>query len=97
MNIYVGNLSQEVSEEELQEAFGAYGKISSANVIKDKFNGRSRGFGFVNMDNDEEAQKAISELNGKQLGGQAIKVNEARPRSNNSNRRRRDSGYGRRY
>ena len=81
MNIYVGNLSFDVSDDELKDAFGAFGEVSSANVIKDKFTGRSRGFGFVEMPKNEEAQTAIAELNGKDMKGRALNVNEARPRT----------------
>jgi len=81
MNIYVGNLSRDVSEVELREAFSAYGEVSSASVIKDKFSGESRGFGFVEMPNKEEADKAIASLNGKDLKGRNLTVNEARPRT----------------
>jgi RNA recognition motif-containing protein len=80
MNIYVGNLSPEVTEEDLQQAFEAYGQVTSVNVIKDKFSGRSRGFGFVEMPTKAEGQAAIDGLNGKDLKGQSLKVNEARPR-----------------
>jgi RNA recognition motif-containing protein len=80
MNIYVGNLSREVTESELKEAFGAFGEVSSASVIKDKFTGESRGFGFVEMPNKTEAEQAIAGLNGKDLKGRALNVNEARPR-----------------
>jgi RNA recognition motif-containing protein len=80
MNIYVGNLSPEVTEEDLQQAFEAFGQVTSVNVIKDKFSGRSRGFGFVEMPAKAEGQAAIDGLNGKDLKGQELKVNEARPR-----------------
>ena len=80
MNIYVGNLSRDVTEEDLQEAFGAFGQVASVNVIKDKFSGESRGFGFVEMPEKAEAQAAIADLNGKDLKGQTLNVNEARPR-----------------
>ena len=80
MNIYVGNLSPEVTDEDLQQAFEAFGQVSSVNVIKDKFSGRSRGFGFVEMPAKGEAQAAIDGLNGKELKGQTLTVNEARPR-----------------
>lgn len=80
MNIYVGNLSPEVTEEDLQQAFEAFGKVESANVIKDKFSGVSRGFGFVEMPAKAEGQAAIDGLNGKELKGQTLNVNEARPR-----------------
>jgi len=80
MNIYVGNLASTITEAELRTAFEAFGQVTSASVIKDKFTGESRGFGFVEMPLMGEAQAAISNLNGKELGGKAIAVNEARPR-----------------
>lgn len=83
MNIYVGNLSSDVSEEDLRQAFEAFGQIASVTVIKDKFSGESRGFGFVEMPSKNEAQSAIDGLNGKDLKGQSLNVNEARPRSEN--------------
>lgn len=83
MNIYVGNLSRDVSEEDLRQAFEAFGKIESVNIIKDKFSGEPRGFGFVEMPSKTEAQSAIDGLNGKDLKGQSLNVNEARPRSEN--------------
>jgi len=81
VNIYVGNLSFEVSEEDVQAAFEAFGKVESVKVIKDKYSGASRGFGFVEMPSKDEAQAAISGLNGKELKGRALNVNEARPRA----------------
>ncbi|MGB7292387.1 MAG: RNA-binding protein [Thermodesulfobacteriota bacterium] len=81
MNIYVGNLSYEVSEEDLRSAFEEFGQVVSASIIKDKYTGESKGFGFVEMPSLEEAQAAISALNGKELKGRAINVNEARPRT----------------
>ena len=81
MNIFVGNLARDITEEDLQQAFGAFGKITSVSVIKDKFSGEVRGFGFVEMPNDSEAQAAIAGLNGEQVKGQALNVNEARPRA----------------
>ena len=83
MNIYVGNLSYEVTEEELKEAFGAFGQVETVNIITDKYSGRSKGFGFVTMENDEEANKAISGLNGSSLQGRDVVVNEAKPRKTN--------------
>jgi RNA recognition motif-containing protein len=80
MNIYVGNLSFNTDDEGLREAFEAYGEVSSASVIQDKFSGRSRGFGFVEMPVATEGQAAIEGLNGAELDGRALKVNEARPR-----------------
>jgi len=80
MNIYVGNLSRKVTEEDLRQAFEAFGQVASATIIKDKFSGESRGFGFVEMPTKAEAQSAIKDLNGKELKGQVLNVNEARPR-----------------
>ena len=79
MNIYVGNLSTEVSQEDLQLTFEAFGQVTSAKVIIDKFSGRSKGFGFVEMPVGAEAQSAMNSLNGKELRGQTLNVNEARP------------------
>jgi len=84
MNIYVGNLSLEVTEEDLREAFKAFGQVTSVNILKDRDSGHSRGFGFVEMPAKTEGQAAISGLNGKDLKGQALNVNEARPRSEGS-------------
>jgi RNA recognition motif-containing protein len=81
MNIYVGNLSHETTEDDLRQAFEAFGQVESATVIKDKFSGESRGFGFVEMPSKTEAQKAIDEMNGKDLKGRALNVNEARPKA----------------
>src|SRR5574340_885945 len=80
MNIYVGNLARNVTEDELRSAFEALGKVDSVNIIKDKYSGQPKGFGFVEMPSAEEAKSAISQLNGKELKGQTINVNEARPR-----------------
>ena len=80
-NIYVGNLSFDVSDAQLQEAFGAHGDVSKASVVTDRMTGRSRGFGFVEMANDDEAAAAIEALNGTDLGGRTITVNVARPRA----------------
>jgi RNA recognition motif-containing protein len=80
MNIYAGNLPWGLSEEDLREAFEAFGEVESVKIIKDKFTGRSRGFGFVEMPNQEEGESAISALNGKDLKGREIVVNQARPR-----------------
>jgi len=82
MNIYVGNLALNVTEEDLQQAFGAFGEVSSAKIIKDKYSGESRGFGFVEMPAGAEAQTAIQDLNGKEFKGLMLKVNEARPQRN---------------
>ncbi len=81
MNIYVGNLSYEVTEQDLQQAFEAFGQVESVNIIKDRFSGESKGFGFVEIPAKGEAESAINDLNGKELKGLALKVSEARPRS----------------
>ncbi len=83
MNLYVGNLSQEVTEEDLRQAFAAFGEVESANIIKDKFSGESRGFGFVTMPSGKEASAAIAGMNNQDLKGRTINVAEARPRANN--------------
>jgi RNA recognition motif-containing protein len=80
MNIYVGNLSYDMREEELKEAFEEYGTVDSAKIIIDRATNRSKGFGFVEMPDDEEAKSAISGLDGKEVLGRPLKVNEARPR-----------------
>lgn len=80
MNIYVGNLSYSLSEEELRDAFAAHGEVSSVKILSDRETGRSRGFGFVEMPNQSEGETAVEQLNGKDLGGRALRVNEARPR-----------------
>ncbi len=81
MNIYVGNLSYEVTEEDLRLAFEPSGQVESATIIKDKYSGRSKGFGFVEMPSKTEAQSAIDGLNGTELKGRTLNVNEARPRT----------------
>jgi RNA recognition motif-containing protein len=81
MNIYVGNLSYEVTEEDLKEAFDAFGQVDTVKVIKDEYSGRSKGFGFVEMPDNAGAQSAIDGLDGKELKGRAIKVNQARART----------------
>jgi RNA recognition motif-containing protein len=78
--IYVGNLSFDTTDEKLNQLFATYGQVTSANVIMDRLTGRSRGFGFVEMENNAEADKAIAELNGKSTDGRALKVSEAQPR-----------------
>ncbi len=80
MNIYAGNLSYELTEEELRDAFEEYGAVSSVTILQDRETGRSRGVGFVEMPSDEEARAAIAALDGKEVGGRALRVNEARPR-----------------
>ncbi len=82
MNIYVGNLPYDASEEEVRTEFEAYGEVKSVALIKDKMTGQARGFGFVEMPNDEEAQNAITALNGKQLRRRPMIVNQARPKEN---------------
>ncbi|MCJ2556685.1 MAG: RNA-binding protein [Candidatus Thermoplasmatota archaeon] len=81
MNIYVGNLPHEVTETELLEAFQAFGEVASAKIITDQLSGESRGFAFVEMPTDDEAEKAITGLNGKDMKGRTLNVNKARPRS----------------
>ena len=80
MNIYVGSLSFELSDAELKQAFEAFGAVSSARIIMDRYSGRSKGFGFVEMANDTEAKAAIAAMNGKELKGRKIMVSEAKPR-----------------
>ena len=91
MNIYVGNLSYEVTEEELKEAFGAFGQVETVNIITDKYSGQSKGFGFVEMSAKAEGDAAIEGLNDTELKGRTLKVNEARPRTENRGGR---GGYG---
>jgi len=91
MNIYVGNLSHEVTEEDLRLAFKPFGQVESATIIKDKYSGQSKGFGFVEIASKTEGQSAIDGLNGKELKGKALNVNEARPRTE---RRGSGGGYG---
>jgi len=81
MNIYVGNLSYNTGDSDLRQAFEAYGQVDSARVVMDKMTNRSKGFGFVEMGNQSEAQAAISGLNGKDLDGRTLNVNEARPKT----------------
>jgi len=97
MNIYVGNLAREVTEDDLREAFEAHGQVSTATIITDKFSGESRGFGFVEMPSKNEAQTAITEMNEKDLKGRTINVNEARPktdRGGGGGGRRGGGGFG---
>ena len=91
MNIYVGNLSRDVVESDLKEAFQAFGEVQTTSIIKDKFTSESRGFGFVEMPNKEEGEKAIAGMNGKDLKGRNLTVNEARPRTD---RPRTGGGFG---
>ena len=88
MNIYVGNLSWNTDDREISDLFGQYGQVDSARVLKDRETGRSRGFGFVEMGNDDEARAAIDALNGYELDGRALRVNEARPREERPRRPR---------
>ncbi len=109
MNIYAGNLPHEVTKEFLQEAFEEYGTVSSVNLVKDRFSGQSKGFGFIEMPSDDEAKAAIEALNGADINGRTIKVNEALPKDNKGhgrpggdrNRGRDDhnrrSGFGKRW
>ena len=90
MNIYVGNLSYNVTEDELKNVFAQYGEVSSAKIITDKYSGRSKGFGFVEMPVQGEAEEAITSLNDKEVKGRNIKVNKARPKED---RPQRDSRY----
>jgi RNA recognition motif-containing protein len=92
MNIYVGNISSQLTEEEMNEAFSSYGELTSVKLIKDRYTGENRGFGFVEMPKEEEAKAAIAGLNGKELKGKELKVNKARPRKENS-RNRHSSGH----
>ena len=92
MKIYAGNLSYEVTEEDLRQAFEPFGQVESAAIIKDKYSGQSKGFGFIEMPSKAEAQSAIDGLNGKELKGRTLNVNEARPRT--EGRRGRGGGGG---
>jgi RNA recognition motif-containing protein len=99
MNIYVGNLAREVNEDDLRQAFGKFGTVSSVSLIKDKFTGELRGFGFVEMPSKDEAQAAMNALSGKDIKGRSLTVNEARPKTNDGGGRReegrRSGGYDR--
>ncbi len=85
MNIYVGNLSYSVTSDELRKAFEQFGEVSSANVVTDKFTGQSKGFGFVEMPNKSNGEAAIKGLDGQDLKGRSVRVNEARPRTEGGN------------
>jgi RNA recognition motif-containing protein len=94
MNIYVGNLPYNLTDEELRSAFAAFGNVTSAKIIMDKYSGRSKGFGFVEMDNDSEAEEAIKKLDNSDMKGRNLRVNQAKPRAERSDRPpRRDSKY----
>ncbi len=100
MKIFVGNLSRDVNDEDLLRAFESFGRVESATVVRDKFTRESRGFGFVEMPSASEAQSAINGMNGKELKGRAVNVNEARPREERGGGRGRPGGRpggGRRY
>jgi len=90
MKIFIGNLSRNVTQESLQQLFEPFGQVTSAEIIKDKFSGESKGFGFVEMPTKDEAQAAMTGLNGQEVDGKALTVNEARPRNND----RRGGGGG---
>jgi cold-inducible RNA-binding protein len=97
MKLYVGNLAYQVTEDQLREAFESFGQVESVAIIKDKYSGQSKGFGFVEMPANAEGQAAIDSLNGKDFSGRAIKVNEAKPRTEGSQGRgggRRGGGGG---
>lgn len=99
MNIYVGNLSNDVTEDDLHQAFETFGQVESVNIIKDRLSGESRGFGFVHMPSREEAKAAITGMNDKDLKGQTVKVSEAHPRADSRRRgggKRNGSSRGRR-
>lgn len=94
MRIYVGNLAYSVGEDELRQMFSPFGQVASANVITDRDTGQSKGFGFVEMPNSTEAQAAIAGLNGKEMGGRSVTVNEARPRADRNEGGRGGGGGG---
>ncbi|HUO27041.1 MAG TPA: RNA-binding protein [Candidatus Aquilonibacter sp.] len=91
-NIFVGNLSFNTSEDELRQLFEPYGQIDRVSIVTDRETGRSRGFGFVEMSNNEDGEKAIAALNGSQIGGRTLNVNEARPKADNRGGGGRDRG-----
>ncbi|MBK1704600.1 RNA recognition motif domain-containing protein [Halochromatium glycolicum] len=97
MNIYVGNLAYSVTQDELREAFAAFGEVESANLIMDKFTGESKGFGFVEMPNNSEADAAIKGLNEQPLKGRAVRVNQAKPRAERGRGGGGAGGGGRRW
>jgi RNA recognition motif-containing protein len=97
MNIYVGNLAFAITDDELRQAFEAYGKVDTATIIKDKYSGQSKGFGFVEMPSGDEARAAIEGLNGKEMKGRPLNVNEARPRADRRGGGGGGRGGGRRY
>ena len=93
MKLYVGNLSFQTSSQDLEELFAGFGTVESASVVEDRETGRSRGFGFVEMSSQEEGEKAIAELNGQEVSGRELKVNEAKPREDRGGRGG-GGGYG---
>jgi len=93
-NIYIGNLSYDATEDNLRETFSAFGEVTSANIITDRDTGRSRGFAFVEMSNDEEAKAAIEGVNETEIAGRQVNVNEARPRNDRGGGGRRGGGGG---
>jgi cold-inducible RNA-binding protein len=93
INIYVGNVASSVTEDQLRSVFAQHGQVTSVKMIKDKFTGDARGFAFVEMGSTEEGQEAITRVNGQELNGQRLRVNEARPREDRNDRPRRPS-YG---
>ncbi len=94
MNIYVGNLSWSMTDEDLNNLFAEYGSVSSAKILKDKMNGRSKGFGFVEMEDDEAAKSAISALNEQEIQGRKLIVNESQPRAEGDGYKKRSGGGG---
>ncbi|MGQ0657947.1 MAG: RNA recognition motif domain-containing protein [Chromatiales bacterium] len=94
MKIYVGNISRNATDDDIRQAFEAFGQVESATVLKDKFTGESRGFGFVEMPAEAEARAAINGMNGKDLQGRTLTVNEARPREDNRRGGRPPGGRG---
>ena len=95
MKLYVGNLSREATDDDLKQAFEPFGQVTSATVIKERFSGESKGFGFVEMPTKAEAESAIAGLNGKEMRGRSIKVNESQPRpAGSGDRRGGGGGYG---
>ena len=97
MDIYVGSLPYNLTEEELKQAFQSFGSVESVNIVKDKFTGKSKGFGFVQMPAEAEAQAAIDGLNGKEFKGRTLSVNKARPKSEGRPRNQGGVGAGRRF
>jgi RNA recognition motif-containing protein len=94
MKLYVGNLSFNTTNQDLNDLFATVGTVESSNIIEDRETGRSRGFGFVEMANQEDGQKAIAELNGKEVDGRELKVNEAKPKTDGGGGGRGRGGYG---